>query len=86
MLSDGSNATHDTRGKAQGIEEIPCPQSEAKQVPLPLEVPEAYKNAARMLELFKPTVSKVAEPKERHKKGIQAPIHGTSNASAMMEH
>ena len=80
------NSINDKVGEAQGIEEIPWLQSKAKQVLLPLEVPEADKSAARMLGLFKPTISKVAEPKERHKKGIQAPINGTTNASAMSKH
>ena len=73
-------STNDKLCKAQGIEEIPWQQSNAKQVPLPLEVPETYKRTARRLGLFKPTTSKVAEPEEQHKKGIKAPINGTSNA------
>jgi len=79
------NSMDDELCKAPGIEEIPWQQSEAKQVPLPLEVPETHKSAARMLGLFKPTVSKVAKPKEQHKKGIKAPIKGTSNALATLE-
>jgi len=71
--------------KAQGIEEIPWRQSDTAQVPLPLEVPETYKSAARMLGLFKPTTSKVAEPMELPKKGIEAPIKGTHNTTAMLE-
>jgi len=38
-----------------------------------------------MLGLFKPTVSKVTEPKEQHKKGIQVPTKGTSNALTQPE-
>jgi len=49
------------------------------QVPLPLEVPETYKDAARMLGLFKPTTADMSKPKEQHKKGINALINGTSN-------
>jgi len=71
--------------EAQGIEEIPWWQSKAKPVPLPLEVSETYKEAARMLGLFKSTVANMAEPKEWHKKGIKAPIKGTKNALAMPE-
>ena len=71
--------------EAQGIEEIPWQQSKAKQVLLPLEVPEAYKSAARMLGLFRPTALDEDEPKERHKKGIKAPSNGTSNALAQPE-
>jgi len=74
------NSINDRLYEAQGIEEIPWQQNNAKQVPLPLEVPETYKEAARMLGLFKPTASNVAEPKERHKKGIKALTNGTSDA------
>jgi len=74
------SSENDNVCKAQGIEEIPQLLSKAKQVPLPLEVPEVYKDTARMLGLFKPTVSKAVEPKERHKKGIQVPTKGTNNA------
>jgi len=80
------NSINNKLCKAQGIEEIPWQQSEAKQVPLPLEVPETYKSATRMLGLFKPTASDMAKPKEWHKKGIKAPINGTSNALATPEH
>ena len=58
------NSTNNEVCKAQGIEEIPWQQSEARQVPLPVEVPEAYKNATRMLGLFKPTAADMSEPKE----------------------
>jgi len=78
-------AINDQLCEARGIEEIPWQQSKAKQVPLPLEVPETYQEAARWLGLFKPTVAKVAEPKERYKKGIQVPTKGTSNASTQPE-
>ena len=74
------NSMNNKLCKAQGIEEIPWQQSKARQVPLPLEVPETYKSAARMLGLFKPTVSKAAELREQYKKGIKASINGTSNA------
>jgi len=72
--------------KVQGIEEIPWQQNKAKQVPLPLEMPEIYKDATRRLGLFKPTTKDTAEPKERHKKGIKAPLNGTSNALTTPEH
>ena len=76
------NSTNDKLCNAQGIEEIPWQQSE---VPLPLEAPETYKEAARMLGLFKPTTTDTSEPKEWHKKGIEAPIKGTSNTLATPE-
>jgi len=70
---------------AQGIKEIPWQQCNAEQVPLPLEVSKACKEAARMLGLFKPTMSNAAEPTERHKKGIKTSTSGTSNALAVSE-
>jgi len=48
-------------------------------------VPETYKETARKLGLFKPTISNVAKTTERHKKGIKAPFSGTSNALATPE-
>jgi len=80
-----SNSKHDQSCEAQGIKEIPWQQSKAKQFPLPLEVPETYKEAARMLGLFKPTVLSAAEPKEQHKKGIKTMIQGTSYALTQPE-
>jgi len=71
--------------KAQGIEEIPERQNEAKQVPLPLEVPKTNEDAARMLGLFKPTIKDATEPKERHKKGIKVLTNGINNASTPQE-
>jgi len=79
-------STDDQLCKAQGIEEIPWQQNEAEQVPLPLEVPEIYKDATRRLGLFEPTTKDTAEPKEWHKKGIKAPLNGTSNALTTPEH
>jgi len=76
-----NNELHET----QGIEEIPWQQSNVEQVPLPLEVPETYKETARRLGLFKPTTASMAKPKESHKKGIKTPINGTSNALATTE-
>ena len=64
----------------QGIEEIPWWQGEAKQVPLPLEVPETYKSTARMLGLFKQTTLNAAKPKNWHKKGIKVPANGMNYA------
>jgi len=72
--------------EVQEIKEIPWQQDKAKQVPLPLEVPEIYKDAARRLGLFKPTTKDTTEPKERHKKGIKAPLNGTSNTLTTPEH
>jgi len=79
------HSINDKLCEAQGIEEIPWRQSNTKQVPLPLEVPEAYKDAARMLGLFKPTTLRVAELKVQHKKGVKAPTSGTSDALTPLE-
>jgi len=84
--NEETNSTDDEWCKTQGIEEIPWQQGNAKQVPLPLEVPETYKEAARRLGLFKPTAVNMAKPKESHKKGINTPINGTSKVLATTEH
>ena len=80
-----ANSINDKLCEAQGIEVIPWQQNEAEQVPLPLEVPETYKEAARRLGLFKPTTTSVAKLKESHKKGIKPLINGTSNALTTLE-
>jgi len=81
-----SNSTNNKLCEAQGIEGIPRQQNNAEQVPLPLEVPETYKKAAKMLGLFKPTTSNMAKPKEQHKKGIETPQKGTSNTLTTPKH
>jgi len=81
----GSNSENDELCEAQGIEEIPWRQDYTKQVPLHLEVPKTYKEATKVLGLFKPTTSNTAEPTERHKKGIKVPISGTSNVLTQPE-
>ena len=79
-LTEESNSENNELCKAQGIEEIPWQQSKAKQVPLPLEVPETYKSATRMLGLFKPTALEEDKSVEQHKKGIKASSNGTNKA------